>query len=671
MRVLFVQFAAPSFEWEDQRSNVPLAAGNLAAFALPRVPGVQATILDRAVLDRAGDAAAVRILAEAAPDAVAATLYCWSSHRTLDILERLRRRLPGVFVVVGGPEVHAGNSFLRAYARRAFDAAACGEGEELLVELLTRRAAGDALGSVAGLGLAEAPGGWTWAPDRPPVADLTKLPSPYLEGLLPIDPRSTQHFETARGCVFECDFCFYHADFRKVRTFPLERVGGEIRCALDGGANDLYLMDPTFNGHAGYRDTLRALRPQLSNAKASVHTELRAEPIGRDEAALLAASGITSVEVGLQTVTPKALANVGRTLDRVRFARGCRELARAGIDVEIGTIVGLPGDTLGGIRATFEYVRDECGGSALTVPFVLSLLPATVLRERADAFGLRYRPFPPYTLLGSPTFAEEDIRAALALYTEIFDRDLDPVSVLRLVEEGGEESPAPAPHDLFRRVFVPLARANAEDLARAGHAMADRVESVFCAVFREIGNDLSLDKILAFLRPLREANPHGLLEVVLELDSPARAGAFVKDVRAALPPVEGHYLNEHHRHLLPPGADLSLRIAVTLPVRACDPCGRGFAARVPVLWRVDVPSEASLGELLAGPGATGALLIESRTPADLDVVGAAGDDVADIRSRDAAVQRRLDAASGRPPCPPETVVVLGAAAQIVAVRRGL
>jgi radical SAM superfamily enzyme YgiQ (UPF0313 family) len=679
VHVLFLQLAAPSYEYEDYRSNVPLAAGNLAAFANAglRARGVTAEILERDWLDRAGDAAIVRAVLDRNPDVLAATLYCWNSHRTLDILERVRRVRPGILTIVGGAEVDRGNDFLMQYAGRAFDLAASGEGEELFIEVLERHFDRAPMEGIAGLGVA-AGGAVEWAAPRAPVSDLSTIPSPYVTELFPLPAGGIQHIETARGCVFECDFCFYHADFRKVRLFPGERVAAEIRFALDRGVRDIYLMDPTFNGHAGYRETLAVLRPALHDHNAVVHTELRAEPMNGKNSGELYNSGIRSVEVGLQTVTPAALDAVGRTLDRARFATGCRALLDAGIGVEIGTIVGLPHDTPAGMVQTFEYARKECGDGADTVPFVLSLLPATVLRERAAQFGIEYSKYPPYTLLASPTFDGEGIRRTLENYTDIFGMELDAITPVRIAEYGGTESASLQPGDLLRRIAVDLRRASAEELGRAARDLSDRVESNCCVMFRGFGDAFAADvsKMLAFLRPLREANRHGLLEIVL--DEPPVGGAveFACAIRASLPPIAGHYLNEHLRYAAPEGADMTLRITAVLPVDCYESGGRPVAQGLPVLWKCTIDA-ALLGDagrfeaLLAGPFDLATLAIERCDTQAAQVHAAFGDDAQDLRFASAALQRELDALSGRPAAPPETFAMLGEGARVVAVRRGL
>lgn len=679
---------APGYEPADLRSNVPLAAGNLASFASQSFAGRPVTfeVLDRAVLDRAGDAAAARIISEKNPDILAATLYCWSSFRTLEILKKCRLARPEMLIIVGGAEVDKGNDFLADYACHAFDLAASGEGEELFVEVVAARFCElqqgggrfhqDHYRAIHGIGVAREPGVVDWAPPRQPVQDLSRLPSPYLHDAFPLIGGGIQHIETARGCVFECDFCFYHADFRKVRTFPRERVAAEIRHALDRDVTDLYLMDPTFNGHSGYRETLRFLRPELQHRDASVHTELRAEPMNVTNVKELSDAGITSVEVGLQTVTPEALKAVGRLFERDRFANGCRHLLDAGIRVEIGTIIGLPSDTPRGMQQTFQYAFHECGEAAETVPFVLSLLPATVLRERAADFGIRYRKFPPYTVLETPGFSEEGIRDSLEQYTNIFDRDLDPIPTVRCVIEGGEETGALEGGDLVRRILVDPGVCSVAELAARSRSLADRVEAVCCVIFTNLRPGVAElhKKIQAFLEPIRTQNPHGLLEVILECAQGVAPGNWIialsQSIRMALPAIDGHYLNEHLRYIVPPGADMSMRVIAMLPVETADGAGAQIADAMPVLWRVRSLQLDSLEYFIKGPFETGSMYFERADPGDMvRAASMAGDDAADLRFAGSACQRALDAAAELPAPPPETICVLGVHAAVVAVRR--
>ncbi|MBL8693846.1 MAG: radical SAM protein [Planctomycetes bacterium] len=672
MRVLFLQLAAPSYEPADQRSNVPLAAGNLSAYASAALAGrgVEIETMPRDLLDRAGDAALLREILRRRPDAIAASLYCWSSHRTLDLLCRAREALPGLRAIVGGPEVDKGNEFLSSYAGRAFDWAASGEGEELFVQWIEFSLAGSGFDAIDGLGVVGPDGTMVWAPPRAPVRDLAKLPSPYLDGCLELRRAGIAHLETARGCVFECDFCFYHADFRKVRTFPRERVAKEIEGLLDAGVHDLYLMDPTFNGHSGYRETLRTLKRKLEARNAHVHTELIAEPMNAKNVAELVDSGITSVEVGLQTTTPDALAAVGRHFERTRFARGCRELTGAGIAVEIGTIVGLPKDTPDGMRATFLYARDECGEGTETVPFILSLLPATVLRSRASTFGIEYRRFPPYQIVRTPTFDDAGVRETLRTYSQIFESDLDPVPTIRLVESGGFEDPELQGGVPLRRAILTPSSAAQDVWSTSGARLADRVEANFCVIARKVACRDDVRALTAFLRPIRAANPHGLVEVALEIERPFDLPAAIAELRAALPPIEGHYLNEHLRFTAPPGADLSLRAALLLPVSSFGTWGRGLAECLPAIWTAQVARETDLLPLLEGPIELGALLLDPAPGLDIRrLVGIAGDDACDLRFRCSADQRAADEALGLPPHPPESIGILGGAGALRTILR--
>jgi len=95
--------------------------------------------------DAEADACLTRRLAALRPDALASTCTLWNIERTLRVLALLKRRLPALKIVIGGPDIAANHPLLPGTgdARRATrdarfpsDAWVVGEGEAVFPEVL-------------------------------------------------------------------------------------------------------------------------------------------------------------------------------------------------------------------------------------------------------------------------------------------------------------------------------------------------------------------------------------------------------------------------------------------------------------------------------------------------------------------------------------------------------
>lgn len=379
---------------------MPLAAGCLKVGCTaapgrdPRGPrSADITVIPRLLADHGGDAAIVAWLAAFEPGLVGFSASMWNVDRSLWISRRLRESRPGTRVVLGGPEVTAGAGVL---ASPHADFFVIGEGEQpfarLLEDLVAGRKPGRVLASSAPL-------------------DLARLPDPWTSGAVERRPGDPVHLETTRGCAHRCSYCHYARSMPGVRSFPRERLAAIFPWARQHGVPEIYLLDPSFSSARGWEDRLRVIADSNSSG-IPLHAEIRLESVTAPRAELLAAAGIRSVEVGLQSTNPRALRAVRRSWNREAFVRGAGFLRGQGIEVRTGIILGLPGDTPEGFEATVEFVRAEGLAGGLEV-HPLAVLPGTALREQASARGIRFLPWPPWEVVSTPTMNEEQIRAAM------------------------------------------------------------------------------------------------------------------------------------------------------------------------------------------------------------------------------------------------------------------
>jgi radical SAM superfamily enzyme YgiQ (UPF0313 family) len=224
--VVLVQLPIPPLGPGPIRGNVPLAAAYLKLFAgrsgldafydVEVFPAAQANAL--------GDRALVEALARRKPWLVGFTCYLWNIERTLWVARELRRRLPGVRIVLGGPEITPDNAWV--LDTPDYDFAVIGEGEQTFAGLLLALLEGEDVPAAPLAGLYVPPAsGPRYRPDRipafrTPLSDLGRLGSPYLAGILDAADEGMMLLETTRGCVFKCKFYYIRRATADISRFP-------------------------------------------------------------------------------------------------------------------------------------------------------------------------------------------------------------------------------------------------------------------------------------------------------------------------------------------------------------------------------------------------------------------------------------------------------------------
>ncbi|HEU4328461.1 MAG TPA: radical SAM protein [Roseiflexaceae bacterium] len=416
LRVLLAQLPVPN----NPATNVPLAAGYLKAYAQAQglLEQVAVDILPRALADRAGDALLVEAIVRRAPDVLGLSLYTWNSERSLEIARRVKRRLPGLLVLVGGPEVQRDNDWVLDHP--AVDLAVVGEGEQTFAELLRvlldgrgarRETLLPRLAVVPGVVLRDAVGARLFGPERVALSDLAGLPSPYLDGYLEIKSGDMLMVEVSRWCPYACSFCLYGRNMGPKlgsRYFGLERLLAEIRWGLERGATRVHFIEANLNLVPLFRPLMAALADLNSDGRLALYAELRGEHLSEESVAALARAGLRVAEVGLQTANPTALRAARRRTDLGKWAAGTRLLYRHGVEVLLDVILGLPEDDADGVAQTLAFIEQE-GLGAYDI-FTLQVLPGTAVRQESAGRGLVFQERPPYYVLATDRLAYGDLR---------------------------------------------------------------------------------------------------------------------------------------------------------------------------------------------------------------------------------------------------------------------
>ena len=334
-RLRLVQLPVPQPAAYAATGNVPLAAGCLGVAA--RMHGLGDTlaldVLRPEATDALGDTRLADHVARDEPEFLGLSLYLWNVERSLHLAREVKRRSPRTIVLIGGPEVSPDNPFV--LGQGGFDVAVMGEAEPSFGPLMRRildgvpAAAAAFRGSPCGIAMAAH---WARSPrGMSPGFALAQFPSPYLEGLLPVDPGRSTYVETVRGCKSHCTFCFYPRSSPVLRSLDVEASARLVSGLRDRGAREVVFLDPTFNHRPGFEPLLDALAGVNADRALSFFAEVRAEGLTPDHAAKLARAGFTRLEIGLQSVNAQTLKRVRRGGSPARVAAAVKMLHDQGI----------------------------------------------------------------------------------------------------------------------------------------------------------------------------------------------------------------------------------------------------------------------------------------------------------------------------------------------------
>lgn len=384
---------------------MPLAAGLLKA-QLDSIPEINSK-LNVSFMDFYTNTSSESIsesICHEMPDLIGFSVYLWNRQLTEEVCHLIKKRLPETLLFAGGAEATARPENLLFSA--PFDFVVKGEGELPLTEVMKRILKNMLYNNIPGVFIKNETS--IIAEDQWPLPPLDLLPSPFMTGIINIENYSGILWELSRGCPFKCSFCFESRGVSGIRQISMDRLQRELEIFEFKKVNQVFVLDPTFN-----QDIKRAkkiLRIIQKTAPLIHYTfELRTEFIDNEIAGLFASLNC-SLQIGLQSAIPEVLSNVNRNIDPDKYKEKISILNMKGAVFGLDLIYGLPGDTFEGFKYSLNFAL-SLQPNHLDI-FPLSVLPGTVLYEKADSFNLKFLHESPYTLISSPGFSESDMDAA-------------------------------------------------------------------------------------------------------------------------------------------------------------------------------------------------------------------------------------------------------------------
>ena len=356
------------------------------------------------------------LILAATPGVVGFSCYIWNIDATLALCTALKKVLPRVIIVLGGPEVsYCAKNVLQLH--RQVDYILAGEGEENFPAFLQEAFASEHPELLPEQAWQRIPGLCGRRKDgticeSPPSILKGAVPSPLTAGYAEAVRGRIAYLETSRGCPYSCAFCL-SGRCGAPRFFPLESALQDLLCLANSGARTIKFVDRTFNAYAAHAN--RILRFILEHYGKGIppgtcfHFEIAGDILQEETFALLEQMppGAVQLEIGMQSFSERTLEAVHRKTNTQMLQKNIRRLVAMGnMHIHIDLIAGLPHENLEVFAQSFNK------GYALRAQMLqlgfLKLIHGSAMRNRPQSFPCEFDEKAPYQVRATPWLSQRD-----------------------------------------------------------------------------------------------------------------------------------------------------------------------------------------------------------------------------------------------------------------------
>ena len=333
----------------------------------------------------------IKDIYELNPDKIIFSTYIWNKEYIVEIVKELKKVLPNVEIILGGPEVsYKWEKFMANIPE--VDALLLGEGENVLLNFLTKEE-DKVLGVVSRKNDEIVFNGI-----EPIIENLDIVPFPYEDWELE-DKTKIFYYESSRGCPFSCSYCLSSID-KTVRYYSLDRVKKDLKRFLDSPIKLLKFVDRTFNlRKERYMEIWKFL---LENYREGItfHFEINANIFDDETLDFLekVPKGYFQFEIGVQSINPETMVAIKRNNILDKLAHNVRRISR-NIHLHLDLIAGLPYETYDIFKNSFNYVYN-LKPEMIQLGF-LKLLKGTQMYDEVEKYQYKYYSRPPYEVFSN------------------------------------------------------------------------------------------------------------------------------------------------------------------------------------------------------------------------------------------------------------------------------
>jgi radical SAM superfamily enzyme YgiQ (UPF0313 family) len=349
------------------------------------------------------------------PDVLAFSCYIFNIEMVLKLCNEIKKLLPQVKIVLGGPEVSF-DSKEQMKSHNEIDFIVSGEGEKPFSELVAFIIENKNMPcNIAGITYRNGCDIKQNPSDKIPC-NLNALVSPYTDEMLKSAKGKIAYFESSRGCPYKCSYCL-SSESGGVRFFELERVKSDLYKLMHSEVKQIKFVDRTFNCNISRAKEIvsyiiNTVHNDLSGKCISknYHFEMAADIFDEELIALFntAPNGLFQLEIGIQSLNETTL----QAVNRVTNIEICRQnikrlLAPGNIHIHLDLIAGLPFEDYTSFSNSLNGIY-ELRPHTIQLGF-LKLLKGSDMREYAEKNNYIYTSCPPYEILKTPFISFKEI----------------------------------------------------------------------------------------------------------------------------------------------------------------------------------------------------------------------------------------------------------------------
>jgi len=300
------------------------------------------------------------------PQIVGITCGSLTYRRCVETAKAVKEVLPSCKVVVGGP--HPSSMPDSMLHHPEIDYAVLGEGERAIAKLVTNITKFEDNSDIATIpGIAYRHKGKIIKTAPKFIGDLDQIPYPARH-LLPmhlydrtidyLDARPVDTMNVIRGCPFNCAFC----ETKKIwgqtcRAFSPSRVVEEINYLVNNyGSKGIYFVGDNFTIHKRQTvETCRLVKKYKLDIKWVCDT--RVDLISRELLKEMKDAGCRTIWFGVESGSPRILRKINKGITREQAVHAFKLCREEGIQIACSFMLGIPGETVNDMKATFNFAK--------------------------------------------------------------------------------------------------------------------------------------------------------------------------------------------------------------------------------------------------------------------------------------------------------------------------